>query len=79
MIHKLKTWTPYYEVVINGKKKFEKRKWDRDYKVNDILLLQEWNPGTGYTGREIPVLITYILEGEFSNPGVCLMSIDGVD
>ena len=84
MIHKLKTWTPYFNAVVDGRKKFEKRTWDRDYKVGDLLCLYEWNPHSKYTGKKIAVIVTYILDfindsGEFSDPGVCLMSIDKLD
>ncbi len=76
--HALKTWPEYYQAVINGDKTFELRKADRDYKVGDRLLLQEWDPVSGkYTEREGYYLISYILSGEFSVliPGYVLMSI----
>lgn len=37
MIHKLKCVQPYFNDIVNGKKKFEVRKDDRGYKVGDRL------------------------------------------
>lgn len=73
--HVLKCWTPYFDAMLAGKKRFEKRIWDRDYQVGDSILQREWNPDTLYTGRSFVVDIKYILEGEFADPGICLMSV----
>jgi hypothetical protein len=74
-IHELKIWPRYFGPVVEGRKTFEKRKFDRDYRVNDLLLLREWSKEDGYTGKEALAQITYILEGDFAVPGECLMSI----
>ena len=50
----------YYEAVKCGDKTFEVRLNDRDYQVNDILHLQEFNNGE-YTGRELVKVVSYIL------------------
>ncbi len=64
MTHALKTWPEYYKAVSDGIKPFEIRKNDRDFRVGEILLLQEWNPETKeYTRNEFEVIITYILQG----------------
>jgi ASC-1-like (ASCH) protein len=64
MKHALKVWPEYYQDIESGKKPFELRKNDRDFKQGDILLLQEWDPKTGkYTRNEIELLVSYILEG----------------
>lgn len=65
MIHYLKVWPEFIEPLKKGLKTFEIRKHDRNYQVNDILVLQEWDPKTEkYTGEEIRKKVTYIL---FSN------------
>lgn len=59
--HDLKIWGIFFNAVINGKKTFEIRKMDRDYKAGDYLMLKEWDRQfQRYTGRECLVLITYI-------------------
>lgn len=63
-IHQLKTWPEYFDSIINGVKTFELRKNDRDYQVDDYLLLKRYDPiGQCYTGDEVKVRITYILNG----------------
>ena len=76
-IHKLKTWPEYFQAVRSGKKNFEIRKNDRDYQVDDTLILEEYDPATGYTG-EIPLKleVTYILDKQpFVPEGYVCMSI----
>ena len=65
-VHYLKTWPEFFQAVKKGKKKFEMRYNDRDYKVNDILCLQEYNPDIeAYTdSNDIYALVTYTLEGK---------------
>jgi len=80
MVHELKCWPEYFEAVISGAKTFEVRKNDRDFRVGDVLLLNEYGPFSGYTGRETRQIVNYILP--FSKiPGIepvlnfCIMSI----
>jgi hypothetical protein len=61
MQHKLKIMPYFFSEVLYGFKKFEIRYLDRDYKVGDHLLLQEFD-GDVYTGNEVLVKITYILK-----------------
>ncbi|MFC1975058.1 ASCH/PUA domain-containing protein [Chloroflexota bacterium] len=77
--HYLKVWPEYFEAMTTGKKKFEVR-WgdDRQFKVGDILTLQEWDPKTErHTGQVIFRTVTYILRGpEFGIPeGLQIMSL----
>lgn len=61
MKHKLKIQPQYFKEVCTGKKSFEIRKNDRNFKVGDTLLLQEFFPETQeYTGRVVDRKITYI-------------------
>ena len=76
--HILKTWPEYFAPIIQGKKKFEYRRNDRDYQVGDILYLREYDanavPGA-YTGRQATVKVTYILSDGFGLPeGHVIMS-----
>lgn len=45
--HELKTWPEFFRATLDGTKKFELRRNDRDYRVGDQLLLKEWNPQAG--------------------------------
>jgi hypothetical protein len=65
--HELKTLPGYFLALIGDRKTFEVRKNDRDFKVNDILILKEWSPDRGYTGYETKRKISYILD----NPDYC--------
>lgn len=62
--HELKTWTEYFERVLQGHKPFEVRKNDRDFQAGDKVLLREWDWKQDlYTGRELSFTISYVLNG----------------
>lgn len=63
MTHELKILPRWFEDVKSGKKNFEIRRSDRNFKVGDTLLLKEYEHG-GYTGREIKRTIQYIYKGD---------------
>ena len=80
--HKLKCWPEYFKNLWNGSKTFEVRKNDRDFMVNDILILAEWNPDKElFTGKTVVKVITYILDGgNFGiEPGHVVMSLGDFD
>lgn len=61
--HELKTWSEYFQAVLDGTKTFEERKNDRNFKVGDMLVLLEWNPESNeWTGSGICKQVTYILD-----------------
>lgn len=62
MIHTLKTINPFFQQVVDRIKKFEIRKNDRGFQVNDIVKLCEYDDE--YTGRSVTVRIEYILHGD---------------
>ena len=76
-IHSLKILPEYFQAILSGKKKFEIRKNDRDYKAGDILLLNEWN-GEKFTGNTLSKKVTYILgcESGYVLDGYVVMSIE---
>jgi len=62
-VHKLKTWAPYFQAIVDGLKTFEIRVNDRGFTVGDQLYLQEWDPSCGaYTGRNHWVRVTYMTD-----------------
>lgn len=63
--HELKTWQSYFHSIADGRKTFELRRDDRDFRVGDRLWLRETEYATGvYTGRESHRVITHILRCE---------------
>lgn len=52
----------WFELVLSGKKKFERRVADFDIKEGDILRLEEWTTGSQrkFTGRFIEKTVIYI-------------------
>jgi ASC-1-like (ASCH) protein len=65
-VHRLKCWEEYFSDVQAGKKNFEIRQNDRDFKVGDCLVLEEVTHGdTGNlypTGKSVDVEVTYITD-----------------
>lgn len=49
--HELKCWPRFYQMILDGTKRYEIRRSDRDFKVGDTLLLREYGGPVGYTGR----------------------------
>lgn len=63
MTHALKTEPIYFRSIIEGIITFNVRKADRDFKVGDTLLLQEYDPNKEkYTGQEWSGLITFLMD-----------------
>lgn len=61
-VHQIRLLTKYFDDVLSGKKSFELRKNDRDYKVGDILEMTEFKDGKN-TGRMARMIVTYFLDG----------------
>lgn len=77
-IHTIKTWDEYMMDIASGKKTFEVRKNDRNYEVEDKLILQGFdNTNKKYTGKWIIADVVYILHGgQFGiEEGYCVMGI----
>ena len=57
-IHDLKCWPSPFEEILSGMKRFEFRKNDRDFKIRDLLILNEWNPDSSdFTGRACEIVV----------------------
>lgn len=62
--HALKTINPHFQDLKKGVKNFEARKNDRDFKVDDKLLLLEYDSEKGYSGKALTYRVSHILSGE---------------
>lgn len=79
-IHYLKTVQPHFEDIWDGVKRFELRKNDRNFSVNDILILREYDDEKGvFVGHRIKARVTYILQ-DFPGiqKGYCILGIKNV-
>ncbi|EOH55927.1 hypothetical protein UA3_01110 [Enterococcus faecium EnGen0263] len=77
MTHELKILPEFFEPVTSGRKQFEIRKNDRDFKVGDQLALREWS-GEKYTGDLFKAEITYITDYA-QHDGYVVLGIRGVE
>lgn len=72
MIHDLKCWTEYFDLIADGTKTFEIRKDDRGFKVGDVLHLRNYDPHTGtYVGDSINAEVIYLINA-YDFPGLTI-------
>lgn len=76
--HELKCWPAYFADVATGRKSFEVRKNDRDYRLGDVLLLREFDPDKGiYTGDICGREIVYVLDDpQFVKDGYVILGLE---
>lgn len=77
-LHKIKLQSKYYPAVIFGNKTFEIRKFDRDYKVGDLINFIVQNEEGDYEELSTVYKITYILsecEEYGLMKGYCILGI----
>jgi len=72
--HELKEWPEFFAHTLSGRKKFQLRKNDRDFRVGDELLIKEYDPKAeygspadntapvGHTGRATLLRVDYIMD-----------------
>ncbi len=78
-IHELKILPAYFNAVKNGIKKFEVRKNDHNYKINDEILLKEWDQKKEkFTGKILHRKITYFFDGFGVEKGYCVLSLENI-
>ncbi|MCT8975517.1 DUF3850 domain-containing protein [Clostridium sp. CX1] len=79
-VHYLKTWTQFFQDVRSGIKQFEVRKNDRNYRVGDTLILEEFDPIKQIkTGAWIPKRIVYKLDDEqFVKEGYVILGMEDI-
>lgn len=86
-VHHLKTHPQPFHAVRLGDKTYEIRVNDRDYRVGDTLVLEEWSPevlvidgisvSRGYTGLNLARRVTYMTPGgEWGlPPNICVLAL----
>lgn len=75
-VHELKIHPQEFALVCTGLKKAEFRSTDdRDFRINDLIKLNEWEPECKYyTGRSATVIITHIQTGFGIPEGYAMIS-----
>ena len=61
--HELKCWPPYFDHMVRGRKRFDVRPNDRNFREGDLVWLREFSEEDGYTGRHTIRVVTYVLPG----------------
>lgn len=74
MIHDLKILPEHFLPVQEGLKKAEVRYNDRDFKTGDYLILREYRPEAGYSGRIVQRRIGHIADLNAMSEGYVLLS-----
>ena len=73
--HKLKIKSEHYINVINGTKTAEIRYNDRNYQVDDILILNEIDSLGNFTGNNCSVIVTHVLgDNQYLQTGYVMLS-----
>lgn len=88
-VYNVKSWVAFFQAFKRGEKKHDMRDLkDRNYKVGDILILEEYDPFKGeYTGDAMRMKITYITSRDtpcaFSSAALdsnyCILSLEPVN
>lgn len=69
MTHDLKIQPIYFHDIVEGKKNFEIRLNDRNFKEGDFLRLRTFFGGV-YTGGEVQVFVSYVLSSNEFPQGI---------
>ena len=76
-IHELKIHPQEFHDLMTHTKEFEVRVNDREFQVDDILFLREFDPTTGVYSESATVrVVKYIMQGRFGLPeDLCVMGL----
>ena len=73
--HTLKIKSEYFSAVINKTKTAEIRYNDRNYQVDDILILNEIDENGVFTGKNCVVIVTHVLDdNQYLQTGYVMLS-----
>lgn len=75
-VHKLKIKSEYFSAVINKTKTAEIRyNNDRNYQVDDMLILNEIDENGNFTGNNCSVIVTHVLDdNQYLQTGYVMLS-----
>lgn len=79
MIHNVKTFKEPFEKILKMKKSFDIQKISKDFSTNDVIIFQEFDIDSGFTGRQIARRISYVQHGTNDNgiiKGFCVISFE---
>ncbi|WP_257303437.1 DUF3850 domain-containing protein [Geothrix campi] len=71
--HDLKIAPEHLAEVISGRKTFEVRRNDRDFRAGDVVYLKEWD-GYKFTGLQVSKYVPYLTDFE-QKAGIVVMSL----
>lgn len=78
LVHELKCWPPHFGHLLDGRKRFEVRLNDRNFRVGDTIKFREWLHSRGgwhddahYTGRNLWMRVRYVLNPRPDFDPVC--------
>ena len=64
-IHEVKSWSHLFDAIRWGKKPYDLRKNDRNYKIGDVLILEKYDNIAGrYTGDVCRRTVSYITNND---------------
>lgn len=64
--HEVKSWAPFFDAIVDGRKGYDLRKNDRNYEIGDVLVLCRYDIVEGkYTGEKCCVTITYMTSNRY--------------
>ncbi|HRN86662.1 MAG TPA: DUF3850 domain-containing protein [Candidatus Dojkabacteria bacterium] len=63
MTHRKKTWPDYFQMLKDGRKRFDVRLADFEVKEGDTIVFEEWDPELkDFTGRKLEMKVAFVLK-----------------
>lgn len=75
-LHLLKSYHYNFQMVVDKTMSFQLRFADRDYRVDDLIFLEEYSGDTGYTGRTQLAKINNIILGDGLEDGYVILNME---